>query len=382
MRKSKKILQASFKYENLIKDAFWRHIKTYITGKRPSPPPHGMPRRPSLPVGAVPETTSTGALRHPNAWEIVPNEGYVLKPGWEWDTAQRKPVIKSTGKPLPPGLSLEPGGKLAALTEVEFKKLIDPDTSLIDLRLNDLANLPEAWKDPTTGRLALTPEEVKNLIKEVQKQNSNIIKELRLERRLDRKDVRSRAWTELTNDRSAQTVAGIGVLALAAGAYYLFTGEDAPTIDAEKSEIVENLVIKESIKSAPRPNQIIANLNRLSKFLNSALIKVEEPKNITIINNFIRSTKKMSAAMTDFSKSTLNLDSKSSVEAYIIKLNLLEKHIIDFNESLVEMQDLAAQAKNMQMLSTIDELDSAFSQYSDIIVSFKSLPSMTAGEKE
>jgi hypothetical protein len=34
------------------------------------------------------------------------------------------------------------------------------------------------------------------------------------------------------------------------------------------------------------------------------------------------------------------------------------------------------------MLSVIDELDSAFSQYSDIIVSFKSMSSMTATKKE
>jgi hypothetical protein len=382
MTKANKILKESTKYESLIKNSFWKNIRTLITGTKPAPPPGMAPRRSPLPPGATPEITPTGTLKHPNAWEHIPEKGYVLKSGWEWDAVSGKPVIKTISRTLPEGFSPEASGKLGSLTPIEMLKLIDPDTSLITLDITDLNNLPNAWKDPMTGRLALDANELALLRKEIAKQNSNIIKRQRELRSQQRGVVRSEVWTEVKNSRSAQAVAGMGVLALAAGVYYLFTGEDAPTVDAEKSEIIENLVIKESINSAPKPNQIIANLNKLSKFLNSALIKVEDPKNITIINNFIRSTKKMSAAMTDFSKSTLNLDSKSSVETYIVKLNLLEKHITDFNDSLVEMQDLAAQAKNMQMLSVIDELDSAFSQYSDIIVSFKSMSSMTATKKE
>lgn len=356
MNKANKILAQSVKYENLIKNSFLKYFRPLITGRSPVAPTGLSGSR--LPVGAKPVLNPQGKPTN-RGWKQT-NTGWELEHGYEWDAATNQPVPKVKTYSVPEGFKPVEGGKLTTLNDAEKLNIFD-DTGLIDFN-----RLPENLK-------RLPVDEARDLRKEISDQNTKIRKTFFERQKQERAATRSRAWTELSTDPAARrTLAGTAVVTAVAGIYYLFSGQDAPTDDPEKLKIVQGIPNKELIQTLPKPEEIIVNLNNLHRKLQIANSLLKKPENKRIVSQHAKNVVKIRNAIQNFSTQTLDLDTKESVVSYMFKLKLLEKNIIEFKDSLFEIEELATNASNVEMEKLCQELDDALSQYIDVMTELKS----------
>jgi hypothetical protein len=375
MKKIKNILDQSIEFESIVKKAFWKSFKSLVTGTRPMRVPPGgtrpIPRR--VPQGFnVMEATPTGPVLKRGIKEISPGV-YELEPGFKIN--QTAGTIEPIKPSLPPGYSPESGGMLAKLTDAELLSLYDTDLKQLQFKISDLDKLPDAWKKPDGSDINLTPEQIATVQSEVRIQNQKIRDKIKELKKIDRSTVRGEAWSELKGSKGFKFTAGTSALIGLVTIYKLFSNDDPKTDSDEKKNVINKSPLSSYLAGAPNSLEVIKNLNSLLAILNSVMNQSGElrSQDLATLNNFIRETRTAKRSMENFAKLKLDLDDMNSVQQYIINLNSLEEALMKFNVTLMDISDIAAKSRNMKLLSIVNQLDEAFSEYSNIITKAKSL---------